>query len=180
VKNKKYIQSNLKRKRNDKRIIDNLEEIAKNLLRNKQIRKYSSYIISSKTQPVFIALYTEGENTLPKYFLTYIKGYYIAYHVTNPISDERGDVFAGIIKNFEKFKDDVESQDFTSFERKYFYEYHGWDLNPSLSVKNNTQDSSIYYLIILKRLDGIMFPTKKMEKIEANRNNRMESRILFP
>ena len=164
----------------NKIIFNNLNEIAYNLKKDKKIIKYESFGPAIE-YPVFFVLYTEeGSNSLPKYFLTCIKGYYVAFHVTNPESDNRGDVFAGITEDFEKFKDEVLDEDFNSFEKKFFYEYHGISPNARLSVYNKNQTSSIHYLIILKRIKGKgkIHPTYEIEKIETSGKNSSTS--LFP
>jgi hypothetical protein len=162
----------------NKRIIHNLNDIAYKLEQDKKIINYE-YFGPTKEYPVFFVLYTEaGRNPLPKYFLTCIKGYYVAFHVTNPESDNRGDVFAGITEDFEKFKDEVLDENFKVFKKKFFYEYHGMSPNARLSVYNKTQTSSIHYLIILKRINGKIHPTYEIEKIETSGNNSSTS--LFP
>ena len=161
------------KKKINQRIFHNLNDIAYNLKKEGKITNYD-FLNKTKDHPVFFVLHTTA-SSLPKYFLTYVNGYYVAFHVTNPESDNRGDVFAGITKDFEKFKEEVLDENFNSFKKKFFYDYHGSDPNARLSAYNITQNSSINFLIVLKRDKGKIYPTYKIETIETNGNTSSTS-----
>ena len=126
-----------------------LDTLARQLIRDKKIKKFEYYGLRNIQFPPFFLLEdSEYPRFDMQYFITSINNKYIAFHIKNiGTIENKGDIFAGPTDDFEEFTQDVNN---------YF-----------LKPNNNMSSKKIH----LQKVDEKIYPTHRIENISGYHKN---------